>query len=249
MESPSPLPSSAPGRLKREQNRFLTGFSGARIVGLNTQEEMAVPEFELLSVFFVAAVALGLAPGPDNIFVLTQSALHGRVAGLLVTLGLCTGLVAHTIAVAFGVAALFAASATAFTALKLLGGAYLLYLAWQALKAGKSALSGDAHGEPTPWQLYRRGIVMNITNPKVAIFFLAFLPQFADPDNGPLAPQLLVLGSVFILATILVFGSVAWSAGLLGDWLKRSPTAQVVLNRLAALIFFGLAIRLVATER
>lgn len=93
-----------------------------------------VPELEVLAVFFLAAVALGFAPGPDNIFVLTQSALHGRLAGLVVTLGLCTGLIFHTIAVAFGVAALFAASATAFTVLKLVGAAYLLYLAWQGCR-------------------------------------------------------------------------------------------------------------------
>ena len=208
-----------------------------------------MPELEVLAVFFVAAVALGFAPGPDNIFVLTQSALHGRLAGLVVTLGLCTGLIVHTVAVAFGVAAIFAASATAFTALKLVGAGYLLYLAWQALKAGKSALAGGDHDEPSLWQLYRRGIVMNITNPKVAIFFLAFLPQFADPKVGALVPQLLVLGGVFIVATIVVFGLVSWTVGLLGDWLKRSPTAQVVLNRIAAIVFVGLAVRLVASER
>ncbi len=207
-----------------------------------------MPELDVLAVFFLAAVALGFAPGPDSIFVLTQSALHGRLAGLVVTLGLCTGLIVHTVAVAFGVAALFAASATAFTVLKLVGAAYLIYLAWQALKAGNSALSGDRHDEPSLWQLYRRGIVMNITNPKVAIFFLAFLPQFADPKAGPLVPQLLVLGMVFILATLVVFGIVSWAAGLLGDWLKRSPTAQVVLNRIAAIVFVGLAVRLVASE-
>lgn len=208
-----------------------------------------MPELDVLVVFFAAAVALGFAPGPDNIFVLTQSALHGRLAGLVVTLGLCTGLIVHTAAVAFGVAALFAASATAFTALKLIGAAYLLYLAWQAVRAGKSALSGDAHGEPSLWQLYRRGIVMNLTNPKVAIFFLAFLPQFANPQCGPLATQLLVLGGVFILSTILVFGMVSLAAGSLGDWLKRSPRAQAVLNRIAAVVFVGLAARLVATQR
>lgn len=211
--------------------------------------EVALPELDVLAVFFVAAVALGLAPGPDNIFVLTQSALHGRSAGLIVVLGLCTGLLVHTTAVAVGVAALFAASATAFTVLKLLGAAYLVYLAWQALKAGKAAVSGEAHGQPGGWQLYRRGIVMNITNPKVAIFFLAFLPQFADPGRGALAPQLLVLGAVFILATILVFGAVAWAAGSLGDWLKRSAKAQVILNQLAAVVFVGLAVRLVAAQR
>jgi len=204
---------------------------------------------EVLSVFFVAAVALGLAPGPDNIFVLTQSALHGRVAGLIVTLGLCTGLIVHTFAVAFGIAALFSASAVAFTALKIVGAAYLLYLAWQAIKAGKSALSGDANVEPTLLQLYRRGVVMNVTNPKVAIFFLAFLPQFADPVKGPLVPQLLLLGGIFIFATVIVFGLISWAAGHLGEWLKSSPTAQVILNRVAAVVFAGLAIKLLATQR
>lgn len=208
-----------------------------------------MPELEILAVFFAAAVALGLAPGPDNIFVLTQSAMYGRVAGLIVTLGLCTGLLVHTTAVALGVAALFAASAVAFTALKFVGAAYLLFLAWQALKAGKSAMSSKAHAQPSLRQLYRRGIVMNITNPKVAIFFLAFLPQFADPESGSLAAQLLVLGGVFIFATVIVFGLIALAAGALGEWIKRSPTAQVVLNRLAAFVFVGLAIRLAATER
>jgi len=209
----------------------------------------ALPELDVLSVFLAAAVALGFAPGPDNIFVLTQSALYGRPAGFVVTLGLCTGLLVHTSAVAFGVAAIFAASTVAFTAVKLLGAGYLLYLAWQALKAGRSIPSADANSEPSLLQLYRRGIVMNITNPKVAIFFLAFLPQFADPSVGPLVPQLFGLGCLFIMVTIIVFGLVACGAGFLGEWLKRSPTAHLVLNRIAAVVFVGLAVRLVTTQR
>lgn len=206
-------------------------------------------EPEVIATFFVAALALGLAPGPDNIFVLTQSALHGRIAGLVVTLGLCTGLIVHTVAVAFGVAAIFSTSALAFTVLKVVGAVYLLYLAWQAIRAGQSALSGGALEEPGLWQLYRRGIIMNVTNPKVAVFFLAFLPQFADPARGQLVPQFLALGGVFIIATILVFGAVAWTAGWLGEWLKRSPSAQTVLNRMAAAVFVILAARLLAVQR
>ena len=209
----------------------------------------ALPEFEVILVFCAAAGALGLAPGPDNIFVLTQSALYGRLAGLVVTLGLCTGLLFHTTAVAFGIAAIFSASTVAFNIVKLVGAAYLLFLAWQAFKAGKSTLSSEERVEPSLKQLYRRGIVMNITNPKVAIFFLAFLPQFADPGIGPLMPQLLILGCLFIVVTVVVFGIVAWSAGFLGEWLKTSPTAQLVLNRVAAVVFVGLAIRLMTTER
>jgi threonine/homoserine/homoserine lactone efflux protein len=199
---------------------------------------------ETLAVFFAAAVALALAPGPDNLFVLTQGALHGRMAGALVTLGLCTGLIVHTAAVALGVAALLKASPLAFAALQFLGAAYLLYLAWGAWRAG--AMPIDAARAPAldARSLYVRGIVMNVTNPKVAIFFLAFLPQFTDPSRGSPAWQVVVLGIVFGAATLLVFGSIAWAAGAVGDRLRASPGAQVVLNRVAAIIFVGLALRL-----
>jgi len=204
---------------------------------------------ETLVLFFAASVALGVAPGPDNIFVLTQSALHGRLAGVLVTLGLCTGLVAHTAAVALGVAAVFQTSALAFTVLKLVGAAYLIYLAWGAFRAGAAELSTTDAPALVGRQLYVRGVVMNITNPKVAIFFLAFLPQFADPDAGSLTVQMLLFGLVFIVATLLVFGAVAWTAGFLGEWLRGSARAQVVMNRVAGTVFLALAVRLAVSER
>lgn len=205
--------------------------------------------FDVLTVFFAAAVALGVAPGPDNIFVLTQSALYGRFAGLIVTLGLCTGLIVHTIAVALGVAAIFQTSELAFTMLKFAGAGYLLYLAFQAFRAGKTEISGGNGPVLSAWTLYRRGIVMNVSNPKVAIFFLAFLPQFADPARGSVPLQILIFGAFFIVATILVFGGVALGGGMLGAFLKRSPKAQVRLNRLAGLVFVGLALRLAVAER
>ena len=204
---------------------------------------------ETLVIFFSASVVLGFAPGPDNIFVLTQSALHGRVAGVVVTLGLCTGLLVHTTAVALGVAVLFQTSAVAFNVLKLLGAGYLLYLAWQAFRAGRSDLSASAQARPSLERLYLRGIIMNITNPKVAIFFLAFLPQFATPGTGSLTTQLLVLGGIFILATLLVFGAIAWGAGWLGTWLRESPRAQQILNRIAGFVFVALAVKLATTQR
>lgn len=194
-------------------------------------------------------MVLGFAPGPDNIFVLTQSALYGRLAGLVVTLGLCTGLVVHTTAVAVGVAAMFQASALAFTLLKVAGGAYLLYLAWQAFRAGTSDLTDAGNGQTSLRHLYGRGIIMNVTNPKVAVFFLAFLPQFADPTRGSVAVQIVLFGGIFIIATILVFASVAWGAGFLGEWLKRSKRAQTTMNRIAGTVFVGLALKLTATER
>lgn len=204
---------------------------------------------EMLLAFFVASLALGVAPGPDNIFVMTQSAVHGRVVGLVVTLGLCTGLIVHTLAVALGVAAVFQTSAVAFTALKIVGACYLLYLAWLAFRA--SAAKVDLHNNLSLnlWQYYRRGIIMNVTNPKVSIFFLAFLPQFADPERGALTLQIAILGLIFIIATILVFGSVALLAGILGERFNRSTRAQRAMNWLAATVFAGLALKLVMTER
>jgi len=203
---------------------------------------------ETIAIFLAASIALALAPGPDNIFVLTQSALHGRKAGILVTLGLCTGLLVHTAAVSLGVAAIFQTSVLAFNILKIVGAIYLLYLALQAFRAGTAKL--DEEGEAKFWRkLYSRGIIMNITNPKVAIFFLAFLPQFADPSRGSVTIQMLMFGGLFIVVTLLIFGSVAWFAGFLGEWLKGSAKAQIIMNRFAGTVFIGLALRLAVSER
>ncbi|MEP1931115.1 MAG: LysE family translocator [Roseibium sp.] len=205
--------------------------------------------FDVLTVFLAAAIALGLAPGPDNIFVLTQSALYGRLAGLVVTLGLCTGLIVHSVAVALGVAAIFQTSELAFSVLKFVGAGYLLFLAFQAFRAGRSELVGTESPKLSLFSLYKRGIIMNVTNPKVAIFFLAFLPQFADPERGSVPLQILAFGGLFITVTIVVFGGVALGGGLLGAFLKQSPKAQIWLNRLAGVVFVGLAVRLAIAER
>lgn len=199
--------------------------------------------------FFFASLLLGLAPGPDNIYVLAQSALYGRRAGFTVVLGLCSGLIVHTSAVALGIAALFHTSAVAFTALKLLGALYLLWLGWQALRAAGRPLSLGKGAGLNHWQLYRRGVIMNITNPKVSIFFLAFLPQFADPSAGSLGIQIMLLGSLFILATLLVFGAITLAAGSLGERFGQSDRAQVILNRIAGSVFVLLALRLATVER
>jgi threonine/homoserine/homoserine lactone efflux protein len=209
---------------------------------------MMIP-VETLLPFFAASVLLAVAPGPDNIFVLAQSALRGRNAGLLVMLGLCTGLVVHSTAVALGVAVVFQTSALAFSTLKFIGAGYLMILAWQAFRTSATKFQAVQSTDAGLWKLYRRGIIMNITNPKVSIFFLAFLPQFADPARGPISLQLLLLGGVFIIATILVFGSIALLAGTLGHWLNRSARFQNVMNKLAGTVFVCLALRLATTER
>lgn len=201
-----------------------------------------------LITFFFASVLLALAPGPDNIFVMTQSALYGRKAGLLVTLGLCTGLLVHSTAVALGVAAVFQTSAIAFTVLKFAGAAYLVYLAWQAFRASAEHIGNGKGANLSDWQLYRRGIIMNVTNPKVSIFFLAFLPQFVVPESGGIIGQTFTLGALFIVAALIVFGAVVVAAGSLGEWLNRSPKAQVAMNRIAGVIFVGMALKLVTSS-
>ena len=159
---------------------------------------------ETLGAFFVTAIVMGLAPGPDNIFVLTQSALYGFRAGIMTTLGLMTGLFGHTAAVALGVAALFQTSEMAFMVLKCAGAAYLLYLAWLSFRSGASRAWLEQSTFPGYWALYRRGVIMNITNPKVTLFFLAFLPQFAKPELGNVPLQIVTLGLLFQLATLAV---------------------------------------------
>ena len=153
---------------------------------------------ETLGAFLAASVVMGLAPGPDILFVLTQSALYGARAGFATTCGLITGLFVHITAVSLGVAALFQSSETAFNVLKFAGAAYLLYLAWLSFRSGTSKASLQRAQFPGYGTLYRRGVIMNITNPKVTLFFLAFLPQFADPARGGLTAQIIVLGALFL---------------------------------------------------
>lgn len=203
----------------------------------------------ILLMFFTTSILLALAPGPDNLFVMTQAAQQGRKAGLLVTLGLCSGLLFHTAAVTLGLAALFKASATAFSILKLSGAGYLLYLAVLSFKAGAETGPLAAADRLSPAALYRRGIIMNITNPKVSIFFLAFLPQFADPSKGHLSAQFLLLGVIFMIATIIIFGAISILAGVFGEHFRKSAFAQKVLNRAAAGIFAGLALKLALAQR
>ena len=217
-----------------------------------------MPSVETLVAFFGVAVLLALTPGPDNIFVLVQSAQRGWRAGMAVVLGLCAGLVVHTAAVALGLAAVFAASALAFTVLKFCGAAYLAWLAWHSLRAPADGVVEAGAGSnaseaavvaPSMARMVGRGMFMNLTNPKVLIFFLAFLPQFADPARGGVALQLMVLGAVFMLATLLVFGAIACFSGAFGVLLQRSVRAQRLLNRVAGLVFLGLALRLAMVER
>jgi threonine/homoserine/homoserine lactone efflux protein len=202
-----------------------------------------------LLALFATAVVLALVPGPDNLFVLTHAALHGRIAGWYATLGFSTGLIVHTAAVSLGVAAIFQSSEMAFNLLKLAGAVYLFYLAWRFIQRSNSRMPFQEQSKLTPWLIYRRGIIMNVTNPKVSLFFLALLPQFIRPDAGSVVLQMISFGLIFILATLLVFGAVAELAGIISPWLKGSDRAQRIMHRIAAAIFCVLALKLLLAER
>jgi threonine/homoserine/homoserine lactone efflux protein len=206
-------------------------------------------DINTLLTFITASTVLAFAPGPDNIFVLTQSIVSGKSAGIKITLGLCTGLIVHTSIVTFGVAAIFQTSLLAFNILKYIGAGYLLFLSWKAFKASSSDIKINKNNKLSSWQLYRRGIIMNVTNPKVSIFFMAFLPQFANPSRGSITIQLLLLGFMFIIVTFVVFGLISQLAGIIGKWLMKTKKAERILNILAGSIFAGLAFKLAITER
>lgn len=205
---------------------------------------------ETLFAFFTVSVLLALMPGPDNIFVLSQSIYQGKKSGLIITLGLCTGLIFHTLLVVFGVAVIFQTSIIAFTVLKSIGAVYLLYLAWQIFNAGNQNINTQKENTLIDYKkLYYRGIIMNITNPKVSIFFLAFLPQFTDPSKGSVSLQMILLGVLFFLAAILVFGIIAVLGSRLNEIINKSEKTQIILNRLISTIFVLLAIKLITSSQ
>ena len=201
--------------------------------------------------FLGASVALTLAPGPDITFVVAQGIAHGRKAAIASALGMCSGISVHTTAAALGISAALYASASAFTVLKYAGAAYLLFLAWKALrepavaKIGSSASAGSL-----PWGvLYRRGFIMNVVNPKVGLFFLAFLPQFVVPGQGSAAAQMFWLGSLFMLQGVVLFSLVGWLSGGMGRFLARRPGIAKYFAWLSAGIFAALGLKLALAQR
>jgi len=203
-----------------------------------------------LPAFLAISVAVTVAPGPDNLMVLGQSLARGRAAGFGIAVGCALGCFTHTLWATLGVSALLLASPNAFFALKLAGALYLAWLGVQALRSGGIAAAGRSEAAPLPWRRYvARGFIANAVNPKVALFFLAFLPQFARPELGSAGVQMLALGAVFAAQTVAVFGAVAFAAGGIGRLLARRPRLGPWLDRVAGVIFIGLAAQLLLGSR
>ena len=203
---------------------------------------LEVLSIETIITFITASVVLSLVPGPDNLFVMSNSALRGWKIGLYTTLGLCTGLIGHTILVAIGVSVVFQTSAIAFNGLKIIGAFYLVYLAWLSIQ-NKELNLGKASQDSSNKSYYLTGVVMNLTNPKVAIFFLVFLPQFVNSNNN-VSSQIFLLGLLFIISAFFVFTSIAYLSSFLEGTLKKSKTINKNINLVAALIYIALAVNL-----
>ncbi|MDR2244465.1 MAG: LysE family translocator [Burkholderiales bacterium] len=214
--------------------------------------------FEQSLLFLAAAVLLTLAPGPDNLMVVSLGMARGRRAGVAFGLGCALGCLSHTLLAVLGVSAVIAASPHAFTALRVIGGVYLIWLGVTVLKSTwrrtvepitisaetPSASLTQAFQQAAAPTLFTRGLIANGVNPKVIVFFLAFLPQFVEPARGSVGLQLASLGLLFTLQSVLIFSTIGFLAGSLGQRLARHPRIALWLNRLAGAVFVGLGVRL-----
>jgi len=199
-----------------------------------------MPNFLL---FLATSIAITMAPGPDNLQVLARGMSQGRAAGLVAALGFAAGITFHTTLATLGIAALLRSSPIAFQAIKYAGAAYLIWIGIKALRSQGLATAHERPAQPL-WSVFRQSVFGNMLNPKVTLFFLVFLPQFIEPHGVQGVPvQMLELGVLFMLQTVVVFSLFGVCAGMIGGWLKRRPRVGVWLDRLAGATFIAIGIR------
>ncbi|HBE79925.1 MAG TPA: LysE family translocator [Firmicutes bacterium] len=202
-------------------------------------------------VFLAAAVAISISPGPDLIYIITRVVSYGKKYGFLSSLGVASGALFHIALVAFGLAAIFAASQLAFTIVKIAGAVYLLYLGVRAIFfSSKNSVSfNDISKKPVSgWAVYKQGILVDILNPKAAIFFMAFLPQFTRPGMGPFALQIILLGIAVLIVGMIVEGCIILAASKAASILVRKKAVAVWLDRVMGSVLIGLGISLVCSS-
>jgi threonine/homoserine/homoserine lactone efflux protein len=207
-----------------------------------------MPEKAVFLAFLVAAFALNIAPGPDMLYVIGRSVGQGRKAGIVSSLGVFVGCWVHILAAAFGIAALLRSSPMAFNIVRYAGAAYLIYLGIKMLAQQTDLKSQQVKTESLS-VIFRQGAITNVLNPKVAIFFLAFLPQFINAQRGSVVLQILVLGLIFNVGGTLVNLGVAYAGGTLGELLRRNQAIARLQRRFTGLIFVGLGLRLAWQRR
>lgn len=200
-------------------------------------------DFEILISFAIASSALAISPGPDNIYVLMQSLVHGKKYGLATVCGLMTGCLVHTSLVAFGVSALIKANDSLYFLIKLFGAFYLLYLAFKVFKSSPDlSIDNKTIPKKSLAQLFKQGFIMNVLNPKVSIFFLAFFPGFLFSETMSTVLQFYVLGLLFILVSFVIFGSIAILSGLISEYINRHKNVGFILKWMQIIVFVGIAI-------
>jgi len=197
---------------------------------------------ETLLSFSVATLVLALSPGPDNIYVLTQSLVNGVKSGVATTAGLISGCIVHTSLLAFGISAIITASPTLFYIIKVAGAIYLLYLAYQVFKSDATVTFSEKAPRKSNWQLFKQGVFMNLVNPKVMIFFLAFFPAFLWGNEENTVVKIYILGITFMVVSFLVFSGIALLAGTISKFLKNNKKVGTVLKWLQIIVFVGIAI-------
>ncbi|EAQ41330.3 LysE family translocator [Polaribacter sp. MED152] len=198
---------------------------------------------ETLLSFALATSILAISPGPDNIFVLTQSIVNGKKYGLATVFGLITGCLVHTTLLAFGVSLIIKESETLFFIIKLFGAFYLLYLAYKVFKSDATILLSDKNvAQKTTKQLFKQGFIMNVLNPKVSIFFLAFFPGFLFSDDLSSVVQFYILGFIFMFVSLIIFSSIAILAGVISNKIKENSKIGVYLKWLQIVVFVSISI-------
>ena len=207
-----------------------------------------MPEKAAFLTFLVAAFALNIAPGPDMLYVIGRSVGQGRRAGIVSALGIFVGCWVHILAAAFGIAALLRSSPMAFNLVRYAGAGYLIYLGLKML-AQRTDLTSQQLKTESLGAIFRQGVITNVLNPKVAIFFLAFLPQFINAQRGSVVLQIVVLGLIFNVGGTLVNLAVAYAGGTLGELLRRNQSIARWQRRFTGLIFVGLGLRLAWQKR
>ncbi len=201
--------------------------------------------------FFSAALAINISPGPDVVYIVSNTITYGRRIGFASSFGVCAGAFVHVLASAFGIAAILVTSATAFTIVKWVGAAYLIYLGIKTLASAGQAfvLKIDKFPQLSFFSAFRRGMLIDILNPKVAIFFMAFLPQFVDPALGFIPAQLVLLGGLVIVVAVVVEAVYVLGSSKLTTSLRRNPVIGRWLDRLLGGVLIGLGLRLAIQER
>lgn len=201
-----------------------------------------MPEWSTIWLFLAAATVLVAIPGPNILYIVTRGVHQGRAAGLVSALGVETATLIHVAAASLGLSAILASSATAFSIVKYTGAAYLIYLGARTLLSREDAGTLVAPAPMHPAQIYRQGVIVNAFNPKTALFFLAFLPQFVDPSRGSVAAQTLLLGCLLAMLGLANDVIYALAAGHAGVWLKGNARFQAIERRVSGLVYIGLGV-------